>query len=140
MGKNRLKKRHDEAGPRIKAHSSSSISTEQLSPIFSLHLMGGDKYSLANCEVNDKAHFADALYKRARLTWADLRRAQAHGLGFETIPRHRIKATIPSAVTDDVNSFVVFRCIAEAPMVGYRDGAIFHVLWIDRDFTLYNHG
>jgi len=25
-------------------------------------------------------------------------------------------------------------------MVGYRQGHIFHVLWLDRDFTLYDHG
>jgi hypothetical protein len=27
-----------------------------------------------------------------------------------------------------------------APMVGYRVQAIFYILWLDRDFTLYDHG
>jgi hypothetical protein len=26
------------------------------------------------------------------------------------------------------------------PMIGCREGRIFHILFLDRDFTLYDHG
>jgi len=62
-----------------------------------------------------------------------------HGLGYEKIARTSIRAPIPTDITDDV-TFIAFRFYGKAPMVGYREGYIFHILWIDRDFTLYSHG
>ncbi len=101
--------------------------------------MAHDKYCLDNCDQEQKSAFVDAIYKRSRMTWAEIVQAPAHGLGFEKLPRFRIQNTLPPGVTEDV-TFLSFRCIGKAPMVGYRDGQIFHVLWIDHDFTLYNHG
>ncbi|MEG4867017.1 MULTISPECIES: hypothetical protein [Microcoleaceae] len=43
---------------------------------------------------------------------------------------------IPSHLQDDVN-FIAFRFGGMAPMVGYRDGAVLYIIWLDRDFTLY---
>ena len=43
---------------------------------------------------------------------------------------------IPSVITPDVK-ILAFRFCA---MVGFRDGVIFHVVWLDRGFTLYDHG
>jgi hypothetical protein len=101
--------------------------------------MGSQTHCVPSCGQEEKAHFADALYKRAQLTWAQLRQAPSHGLGFEMIPRFRIKVPIPSTITEDVTKFMVFRCSGSAPMVGYRDGATFHILWIDHDFRVYDH-
>jgi hypothetical protein len=49
-----------------------------------------------------------------------------------------IKATIPSHLQSDIN-LLAFRFCAKAPMVGYREGNVFHVVWLDRAFTLYDH-
>lgn len=102
--------------------------------------MPSGKYCVPSCDQNGKACFAEALFKRAQLTWAALRQAGGEGLGYEWMPRYRIRASIPPGITEDVDKFMVFRCIGKAPMVGYREGVTFHVLWIDHDFSLYDHG
>jgi hypothetical protein len=56
-------------------------------------------------------------------------------LGYEKISKNSIRATIPSHIKDDV-IFIAFRFYGKAPMVGYRKDLIFHILWIDRTFTL----
>ena len=43
-------------------------------------------------------------------------------------------------LTEDVQRLIAFRFAGNAPMVGYRVQAIFYILWLDRDFTLYDHG
>jgi hypothetical protein len=59
-------------------------------------------------------------------------------LGYEKIAKKSIRATIPTHIKDDV-VFIAFRFYGKAPMVGYREDVVFHLLWIDRDFTLYQH-
>jgi len=49
-------------------------------------------------------------------------------------------APIPAHVTEDVQRFIAFRFSGRAPMVGYRVQAIFYLLWLDRNFTLYDPG
>lgn len=76
----------------------------------------------------------------SRLPWRELRQAPRHGLGYEQIGRDSIRAGIPATVSEDVN-FIAFRFDGKKPMVGFRDAdGVFNILWIDRDFTLYNHG
>lgn len=134
----KLKKRAGEGSKHIKApQSPSSGSSQNLRPVFSLEYLGGN-YCLSKCELAEKAAFAERLHKLSQLTWAEIQRAHRHGLGCETITRDSIKASPPPAVTDDVR-FLAFRFNGMAPMVGYRDGRIFFVIWLDRDFSLYDH-
>ena len=72
------------------------------------------------------------------MTWAQIRASDRHASGYEQIARSSIRGAIPPDITEDV-SFIAFRFCAKAPMVGYRDGAVFHVIWLDRDFSLYRH-
>ncbi len=46
---------------------------------------------------------------------------------------------MPSVVTEEVN-LIAFRFCGKAPVVGFRARRIFHVLWLDRAFKLYDHG
>lgn len=143
MSKGRLKRRsiQEESGQRFKAHSSSSSSTDASPPIFSLHYMPlGTKYCLTQCTQSQKAAFADKLREMSQLTWLNIKMSHRHGQGCEEIPRNRIKgAAIPLSVKEDA-ALLSFRCIGKAPMVGYRDGQTFHIIWIDRDYSLYPHG
>lgn len=59
-------------------------------------------------------------------------------MGFEKIEPSQVRQSLPSSVTEDVN-LIAFRFSGKAPMVGYRDGQVFHVLWLDHDFSLYDH-
>ena len=45
---------------------------------------------------------------------------------------------MPPHITGEVN-LLAFRFFGRRPMVGYRNRTTFHVLWLDRDFTLYSH-
>jgi hypothetical protein len=122
----------------IKINELSHISTQQEHPIFCLEYLDKDYYSLRACTKDEKAAFADTLFKLSQLTWAEITQSHRHGLGYEKIAKKSIRAPIPAHITDDV-TFIAFRFYGKAPMVGHREAAIFHILWIDRDFTLYHH-
>lgn len=126
-------------GQHLGVPTSTGKPLNQSPPVFSLEYMDGGDYSLDRCEVREKADFADALYKRSCLTWNQIQCAPRHGLGPENIPRHIIRTSIPQHVTPDV-TLNAFRFSGKKPMVGYRQGRIFYVLWLDRQFTLYPHG
>ncbi len=61
-------------------------------------------------------------------------------MGSEKIDRNSIRARIPAFITDDVNFFLALRFHGKKPFVGLRKGSVFHVLWIDNKFCVYNHG
>ena len=112
-------------------------STNDKSPLFSLSKIQ-KSYCLSACKKDEKAAFADQLHHLSRFTWSQIQSSPKLGAGHEKIARDSIKASIPSFVTEDVN-FLAFRFMGKAPMVGYRQGEVFFILWIDRDFTLYQH-
>ncbi|MGA1282897.1 MAG: hypothetical protein ACO34J_02350 [Prochlorothrix sp.] len=110
----------------------------QQKPVFSLQFVS-QEYGLSACTQEEKAAFADTLYRLSQLSWNAILSAPRHGLGCEKISRESIKSAIPAHITEEVN-FIAFRFCGKAPMVGYRDGNIFHVIWLDRTFKLYDHG
>lgn len=85
-----------------------------------------------------EAALTDTLCLLSQMTWAEINRADRHGRGYERIDRSQIKPAIPAHVTDDVN-IIAFRFCGKAPMIGYRDGAVFYILWLNRTFTVYTH-
>lgn len=107
-------------------------------PIFSFeYLQHG--YCVSDCSNEERGNVLGKLHTLSGLSWQQIRQAPRHGLGYEIIARAALKAAIPAVVTEDVN-LIAFRAIGRAPMVGFRSGRIFHVLWVDRVFTLYDHG
>jgi hypothetical protein len=134
----KLKDKDADQGQRLSVHPSED--PDKLPPKSCLRGMR-QKYSLSSCTKDEKSAFADRLYELSRSTWAQLRQMPKKGRGWEIIQRSAIKGDkVPSSLTEDVN-IIAFRCVGKAPMVGYRsrDG-VFNILWIDRDFTLYDHG
>jgi len=121
-----------------KSTGSKSFSTQHEHPIFCFKYLDRNYYYLGACTKEEKAAFADTLDRLSQLTWAEISKSHRHGLGYEKIARKSIRATIPTHVKEDV-IFIAFRFYGKAPMVGYREDVIFHLLWIDRDFTLYQH-
>lgn len=114
-------------------------SPEQLPPIFSLeHLQKSHCVSVI-ADRSDRGLFMDALYTLSRMSWSQINSAPRHGLGTERMPCTQIKAKIPPCVTEDVN-LLVFRWKGKLPFVGFRDGRVLHILWIEQNFgDLYNH-
>lgn len=88
--------------------------------------------------MDEKVVLIDTLHIRSQMTCQEITHSGRHHLGHEKISRSSFKATIPSFITEDV-SLIAFRFNGKAPMVGYRDGATFHVIWINRSFNLYDH-
>ncbi len=72
------------------------------------------------------------------MTWDQIRMAHRHGLSTEKINRSAIKASLPPSITPDL-SFYALRFDGMKPMVGYKSDFIFHVVYLDRAFTLYDH-
>ncbi len=115
-----------------------SVSTNNERPSFSIkHLQDG--FDLNNCTEKEQIEFLKTLHKHSRMTWQELTNAPRHGLGCEIISHDSIKAAIPAIVKPDTK-LLAFRFFGKAPFVGFREGEIFHIIWIDRAFTLYNHG
>jgi hypothetical protein len=106
-------------------------------PIFCLkHLH--PKYNLDKCEVDEKAKLIERMHKLSSITWEIIRTSHRHGMGAEKIERTSIKTSIPSHITPDTTLYAL-RFDGLKPFVGYRSEFIFHIVYIDRDFTLYNH-
>lgn len=139
MKKGRLKRRLPQAGKHLDAPATADTgSTQKLKPHFSFeHLRQG--YSISDCDRDQKAMLADRLQELSQLTWAQIAASDRHGQGSEIIVRDAIRGDgIPSHITSDVN-LLAFRCFGMSPMVGYRKGQVFYVVWLDRNFSLYDH-
>lgn len=96
-------------------------------------------YCISDCGKDEKALLLDSLHKRSQMTWQQIINATRHGLGSELIPKHQIKTGIPQAFVNE-ESFMSLRAIEKAPMVGVRVRSTYYVIWVDRAFTLYDHG
>ena len=126
-------------GKRIKIHEDAKRSSQQERPLFSFEFLNHDaRYALSRCSSEEKSRFIEKIVNLSQLTWAEIQSSNRHKVGYEKIPAKKIRAKLhPEA--DSKRDYLAFRCIGKAPMVGYRVGRIFYVLWIDRDFTLYKH-
>jgi len=95
-------------------------------------------YCITSCDKDDKASFAERIRQLSTMTWNDIINADRHGFGLETIARDALPKA-PANVSEDVR-FIALRFSGKKPMVGYRTADMFHVIWFDRDFNLYDHG
>lgn len=77
--------------------------------------------------------------KRSHYTWKELNIHKRHALGFEMLPRKRIKPKPPEFLQQD--SYMVFRHEGNLPFVGFKAGDVFYVLWVEVKYgDLYDHG
>lgn len=127
-----------EAGRRFQASDSQAVNPDKLRPVFSLRHIQQD-YCISRCDQDDKVAFADQIVLLSKLTWGQIKFAPKHGLGSEKIARSSFNVPIPDSVKEDV-TFLAMRYNGKKAMVGFRDRAVFHILWFDRDFTVYDHG
>lgn len=108
-------------------------------PVFCFKYLHKD-YHLDKCTNEEKRKLIEKIVKISSMTWEQLQFAPKHGLGSEKISPASIKANIhANSFSEEVNTLLVFRFDGLKPFVGFREGFIFHVFYIDRDFTLYDH-
>ena len=138
---NKLKKRASfKSGRLIKTHNTfDNLSPENRKLLFSFQYIDAH-YCISHCEKEDKAALADQLRLLGSKTWAELHQAGRHKIGYEKIPQKAIKRKVPSHLEKEDITFLAFRFAGLKPMVGYRDREIFHIIWFDRNYSLYDHG
>ena len=113
--------------------------TDLSSPIFSFYQMKNKDYCLDCCQPDEKISLIQKLYELSQSTWQELKNAHRHGCGCEKIAHNAIKATIPDHIKEQDITLLAFRFHQKAPIVGYREKQVFHILWIDRAYVLYYH-
>ena len=136
-----IKSRDALSGSRIRGGKSDATekSPEQQPPVFSFEYVQRSHCISLMEDRADRGLLLDALHTLGSMTWSQINSAPRHGLGYEKMPMDKMKAKRPSCVTDDVN-LLVFRWKGKLPFVGFRDGRIFNILWIERSFgDLYDH-
>lgn len=139
MGK--LRKPQPTQGKKLSLSSSvgnTQVDYNREKPTFCLRHMDV-QYSITRCDVNEKASFAEALFNLSQLTWNELRSTPHRGMGCEKIERASIRRPVPLTITEDA-AFLAFRFHGKKAMVGFRSNEVFHIVWLDRDYTLYDHG
>lgn len=94
-------------------------------------------WSINNLDKDEQAALAKRLFDLAQLKWNEIQYSQRHGFGTEKITA--VRAQLPARVTEEV-TLLAIRFHNNKPMVGYRHCCIFHILFIDYNFTLYDHG
>lgn len=111
---------------------------EKRPPIFSFeYLQNG--WCIQDCQSTERSKMLDRLRILGKLTWQQIRQEHKHRYGTETISQDSLKVGIPPFVTPDTR-LIAFRAYDLVAMVGYKSDRVFHVLWIDREFKLYDHG
>lgn len=109
-------------------------------PIFCFKYLNKD-FGLVECTDNQKAKLIDRLAVLSKMTWHQIQFAPKHGLGSEKISMKVFKNKKIPSICEDVEHLIALRFDGKAPFVGHRGkGNIFHIFYIDRNFTLYNHG
>lgn len=137
--KRRLKKAKADKGNILKTPEiTRGVSKDHLFPNFNLATIQSGKYCLSSCNKDEQAAFVTKLHTLSKVQWKQIKTAPRHGLGTEKIDKNAIKEPMPKEVTEDV-TLLSIRFSGKAPMVGYQSGQTFNILWLDRDFTLYQH-
>lgn len=136
---NGLQKRPDKSPFGGKASPQTPSDTSRDTPIFSFEFMkSGSGYSVTCCDATHRAALAAQLFLLSQKTWLEIQQAPRHGQGAEKIPRSSIKAPIDRRVTEEVR-FLALRYYGRHPMVGFRDGRTFNIMYIDHTMDVYPH-
>jgi len=115
-------------------------SPEQQPPAFSFEHLQRSHCISEMPDHSERGLLLEAFRKLGTMTWAQINSCHRHGLGYERMPFEKIHAPRPSCISDDTN-LLVFRWKGKLPFVGFREGRVFHVLWVEVNFgDLYDHG
>ncbi|QDK79754.1 hypothetical protein EXU85_14500 [Spirosoma sp. KCTC 42546] len=108
-------------------------------PVFCFKHIHPD-YSIERLSQEEKSALLDAIYKRGKMSWNDLQLSNRHKLGSAKIAIDSIKAGLPNSVTGDIEFLLAFRYFNMKPFLGYRNRFIFHIVFIDYQRDVYDHG
>ncbi|MFZ2430946.1 MAG: hypothetical protein WAW57_07365 [Lutibacter sp.] len=111
-------------------------------PIFCFkHLV--KKYCLDKCDKRHKTEFITRLAKLSELGFKEINSSDRHSYGCEKISKDSLNIKIPSFITEDVDFLYAYRYNGRKnPFLAYRrpNSSILHIIAIDFNFTVYDHG
>ena len=96
-------------------------------------------YHIDKCDANEKLCFLEKIVSLSSRTWHEIEFTGRHASVSEKISRDAIKLELPEEISEEVTFFLALRFCGKKLFVGFRNKFIFHILYIDRDFTLYKH-
>lgn len=142
MGKPKFKKKQKTSASKfLKAEPKATIDYDAKHPIFSFEKMQDRSgHSVSCCDREDLYHLLKRIYMLNRLPWRDIRQASRKGYGVEKIARSAIKYAVPTTVTDDNDYFHALHYSGKKRFIGYKVQQVFYILWIDHNFSVYDHG
>jgi hypothetical protein len=110
-----------------------------MTPTFSFEKMiDATGYSVNCCDSDNQAALTQQLFILSKLTWVQIKGSGRHKLGAELISQNSIRVALPAAVTPDL-ALLAFRYNGMRPMIGYREGRVYHILLLDHNFSCYQH-
>ena len=125
-------------GKNIKPSTDKAENTEIKHPVFCLKYLNRH-YHLDKCIDKEKAALISKMSLLSQCTWNEVHMNPRHALGLEKIQQSSIKgAAIPAHLTKDEVLYAL-RFDGMKAMVGYKSTFVFHIVYLDRDFTLYKH-
>lgn len=107
-------------------------------PIFCLRYLH-KKYNVDSCSQADRASLIRQMANLSQLSWDEIQQSGCHGMGSEKISRKSIRVSIPREITPDVEDFLALRYSGKKAFIGFRNHFIFHIIYIDSDFSVYKH-
>ena len=107
-------------------------------PAFCFRFLHKD-YHVDKCNADEKICLLERIVKLSNISWQEIEYTGRHAFGSEKIDRNAVKKELPNEITEDVPFFIALRFDGNKAFVGFRNKFVFHVLYVDRDFTLYNH-
>ena len=107
-------------------------------PVFSFRYLHKD-YNIDKCDDNEKKSLLRQIVTLSNRAWEELKLIPKHGLGSEKISLNAIRTNLPSNLSVEVQHLLAFRFDGKKAFLGVREGFVFHVIFVDRNFTLYKH-
>lgn len=106
--------------------------------------MGVRSYCISDCDTSDKSILLEALFKRSKMTWKDIKDDGHFKLGYEILSDEKLNKKLREKslkkLSDDAR-LKVFRAKqgTKKRIIGHREDHIFYLLYYDRKGDLYNH-
>ena len=116
--------------------TSTSILSQINHPVFCLHYLE-PKYCLSKCDQPERASFADTIRILSQIPWAEITAKKISGFE-KIINKKSIRGRLLGIINED-ESIIGFHFHGKKPMLGIRRNCIFHIIWFDRRFELYDH-
>ena len=124
---------------RIKAPNAPRSAGQAKNLTFSLKYLQAGNFCFSKLDMNGKAGFSKAIFRRKDFTWTQLFQESRQSLGAEKLAITAIKSSRPPHITPEMNSYYGFRYNDKLRMVGYHEDSVFYILWFDIAYRLYDH-